>query len=147
MGLAEWWSNRVFDVVDFFTTSHVEGMRDNYKNLVNYLNNKLPRLNEQIVQMEDSFRALTTAMEGSGDGISSGGLVDAYDSKFAIYKTETQAIIDYYRGMRDSAVAKQTEAQLQLDIYEELVRQENARRAEIARQEAEAAAAAARRTR
>ena len=59
MGALEWWNNRVFDVMDIFTTSHVEDMRNSYRNLVNYLNRKLPDLNNKITALLGTTRSLS----------------------------------------------------------------------------------------
>lgn len=56
---------------------------------------------------------------------------------------DLNSILSYYQGKKAEVVGKRSEAQVQLDIYEQLVAEENRRKQEIAAQEAPAAAAAA----
>jgi len=131
-----------FDISDVFTTSDVEAQRNAYKKAVAALDKAIPKLDESINQLIADIDSIKKTLGTSADS-SSGGLVDLYKSKYSIVLNDLNSILSYYQGKKDEVVGKRSEAQVQLDIYEQLVEEENRRKQEIAAQEAAAAAAAA----
>lgn len=131
------WSNLWFDVCDFFTTSDVEEQRNQYKKLVNYLEKNIPQLRSAVSDMEtNSMSILFPAISGEND-TSSGGVVDKYTEKYTLTKSGVDTMFSEMKSSLESMEAKLPVAQAELARYEELVRIENERKAEIARRERE----------
>lgn len=132
------WSNLWFDVCDFFTTSDVEGQRNQYKKLVQYLEKNIPQLRSAVSDIEgNGMSILFPAISGQNDQSSSGGVVIKYGEKYDIIETDVKAMFEEMKSYLASMEAKLPVAQAELARFEELVRIENERKAELARQEQE----------
>lgn len=120
----------IYIIDDFITTSEMERKRNNYRDLVESLNDDIQYIEKKLEHLLSYRETEKTIMAGNYDD-ASGILVNKYDYKLEEFNGDTQRLILYFQIKLDNVKFRLTRAQEKLSYYEEQCRLEDQMEQEI----------------
>lgn len=119
-----------YDAKDLVTTSEMEKKRNNYKDLVNSLEEKIEKAEQYCSAIERQKAEQQRTLAGSSlDG--SGALVTLYDDKLKELFEGAEKLLKYFAARVESAKIKLATAQGRLEYYEGQCKLEDKQEKEI----------------